>query len=110
MCNDSYPDVINTSEWFGSNQDFWPASGFDIEDGPEEVELVEEGLWTDEGKYFKRELIIKHADYPGAFYKLYVTLSGSYFTDYHYNTCDKMIRVKKVEKIIHVWQSVGGSE
>lgn len=47
------------------------------------VEVVEAGEWIDNGKYSFKDTIVRH---HGTYYQISESRSGSYFTDYHYDT------------------------
>lgn len=69
-------------------------------------EKVEETDWVDEGKYQHCEVIFKIPD--GRHFSFFVTRSGSYFTEYHFQFDSDVTEVKKVteyQKIEH-WVGV----
>ena len=73
------------------------------EDHPE-IEEVEEGDWTEQGKYSYCETIVKVGE---DYYGVSQSRSGSYFTDYHYDD-PEVYRVKrKVEiKEVVTWEAM----
>lgn len=50
-----------------------------------DYEVVEDGDWISEGKYEYKEIVFK---FEGKYYRLSDSRSGSYFTDYHYESED----------------------
>lgn len=73
-------------------------------DEDEAIKIVENGGWSDDGKYSMRTSIFKYND---KFYELCETRSGSYYTDYDYHE-PKINEVVPVERVITttVWTRV----
>lgn len=76
---------------------------------PEGYEIVDSGDWIDDGKYSYKETVFKADD--GNFYSLISSRSGSYFSDYYYDSEDwgDEVEVSQVEKIAVtkiVWCSI----
>ena len=63
----------------------------------EKFEWIEESGWEDEGKYSYKDMIFKFED---KFYRVNISRSGSYFSDYYYSYEDwgKEIECNEVEK------------
>lgn len=55
----------------------------DVLDDLDEIECVEEGDWTTDGKYQARTNIYKHLP-TGRFVAVHDSRSGSYYSDYEY--------------------------
>jgi hypothetical protein len=73
----------------------------------EGLTLIEDGEWVSEGKYDYRESIIRD-DNTGKFYNVGEGRSGSYFTDYYYDSEDwpeelELNEVAKVEVKKYEW-------
>lgn len=64
-------------------------------------EVVEEGEWTDGGKYQDKEVIFKDV-ITGKHYSFNITRSGSYFSHYEYEIWDKPVEVVQEVKMIIV--------
>lgn len=72
------------------------------------ITLIEEGQWASEGKYERAAYIFQ---FEGKFYRVKDSRTGSYFTDYFYESggwrdeveCEE---VEKVEVISHQWKRV----
>lgn len=64
-----------------------------------EVELIEEGDWSDDGKFSSAEYIFK---LDGKFYSFHAYRSGSYFTEYHYEYDTDVTEVEQVTETITV--------
>jgi hypothetical protein len=77
-----------------------------IDDLPEEFEEVEDGDWTQDGKYQFSTSIVRH-DPTGRFFAIHNTRSGSYHTDWYYQE-PSVNEVRQVEKVITVteWEPV----
>lgn len=72
------------------------------------LEPVEESEWEDGGKYQHKEYIFK---YEGKFYTIDDCRSGSYYSDYYYESGDwegeiECPEVEQVEKIVKEWQVI----
>jgi hypothetical protein len=76
-------------------------------DLPEGFEEVDEGDWTQEGKYQTNKCVVKHTA-TGKCFEIYQRRSGSYHTDWYYNTPDVGNEVRKVTKTITIeeWEAV----
>ena len=73
---------------------------------PEGYSIVEVGDWIDDGKYSSQSTIFKADD--GNFYQLNNSRSGSYFSDYYYDSDDwgdevECTQVRQVEVVKTVW-------
>jgi len=74
-----------------------------------QVSVVEQGDWINDGKYQNMEIIFTDGD---RFYSGSISRSGSYFTDYTYESewCGEdpaeINEVRKVTKTIEVWEAV----
>jgi hypothetical protein len=80
-------------------EDIWIKSGFTNSEGElEKAEEVEDGEWIDDGKYQHKEFIFT---YGGKFYCMYITRSGSYFTDYDYQIdgADEVVKITETVTI-----------
>jgi hypothetical protein len=80
-------------------EEIWSEGGFTNSAGVyEEVEEAEDGEWIDEGKYQHKEYVFA---YNGKFYSMYITRSGSYFTDYHYEIdgADEVVKITETVTI-----------
>lgn len=73
-------------------------------DDSDEFSVVEKGEWISEGKYQSKTIIFKDSD---SFYRLNITRSGSYHTEWYYDfeyektfQCDE---VELKEIIIKTW-------
>lgn len=66
------------------------------EDSP--FKIIKTSSWTAEGKYETCSFIFKHED---KFFRVYESRSGSYFTEYHYESqdWDDEIDCEEVEEI-----------
>ena len=71
----------------------------------EKYEIVEEGEWISGGKWEHKETIFKDTE-TGQCYKICVSRSGSYYSDYYYEDDYEAVAVKPVEKVITVWEEV----
>lgn len=73
-----------------------------------ELRVVEQGDWVSEGKYERCEVIFTDGE---RFYSATAMRSGSYYSDYTYNSewddgDDDVVEVHKVTKTIEVWEAV----
>lgn len=73
-----------------------------------ELRVVEEGDWLSEGKYESCEVIFTDGE---RFYSAEATRSGSYFSDYTYNSewddgDADVVEVRKVTKTVEIWEAV----
>lgn len=73
-----------------------------------ELRVVEEGDWISEGKYESCEVIFTDGE---RFYSATAMRSGSYFSDYTYNSewddgDADVVEVRKATKTIEVWEVV----
>lgn len=73
-----------------------------------DLTVVEVGDWVSEGKYESNEVIFKDGE---RFYSATAMRSGSYFSDYSYNSewddgDADVVEVRKVAKTIEVWEAV----
>jgi len=66
-----------------------------------DYEIVEVGVWIDEGKYQNATTIVK--DKEGLFWAAYATKSGSYFSDYEYQYEEELTQVEKKEVLVTQW-------
>lgn len=73
-----------------------------------EYKVIENGEWTDDGKYSYSYVVISPITNPDIYYIIYRSRSGSYYADYYYDIEDekklKLFQVEKVERIIHDWK------
>ncbi|MNT54882.1 hypothetical protein D3C72_1920750 [compost metagenome] len=89
------------------------ASVADVEDMAREyysggLRVVEVGDWISEGKYESCDVIFTDGE---RFYRATASRSGSYFSDYTYNSewddgDAHVVEVRKVAKTIEVWEAV----
>lgn len=73
-----------------------------------ELRVVEEGDWVSDGKYESCEVIFTDGE---RFYTATALRSGSYYSDYAYesewNDGDaEIVEVRKVTKTIEVWEAI----
>jgi hypothetical protein len=79
--------------------DFGADSYFDIED-IEDTEIIEEGDFVSEGKYEVCETVFK---YKGELFSVVQSRSGSYYTDYYYDTPSfYAVEPKVITKTVYV--------
>lgn len=73
----------------------------------DQYELIEEGDWSDEGKFQSQEVVFKDI-LTGKHYAFGVTRSGSYFTSYEFEVWDTAVEVQKITKTITVerWEII----
>lgn len=69
-------------------------------------ETVEDGEWTDGGKYQDKEVIFQDVK-TGKHYAFYITRSGSYFSHYEYEVYDKAFEVVKETRTVEITEWVG---
>ena len=75
------------------------------EDIYNQFETIEEGNWTDDGKYsFLEDCIIKHIP-TETFWSIGQSRSGSYYSDYYYGDIG-FGQVEKKTKTIEYWADV----
>ena len=77
-------------------------------DIPDNVKIIEEGDWIDDGKYSFQEIVFSMDD---KFYEISNSRSGSYFSDYYYDWEEwddevEVSEVRKIEVIKTKWISV----
>jgi hypothetical protein len=70
----------------------------------EDYELIEKGVWEDEGKYSYKSSIFK--DKEGKFWDVSATRSGSYFTHYEWMYEEEIIEVEQTEVLVTQWVAV----
>lgn len=73
-----------------------------------DLKVVEVGDWISEGKYESCEVIFTDGEH---YYSATAVRSGSYFSDYSYNSewddgDADVVEVRKVTKTIEVWEAV----
>lgn len=76
----------------------------------ENFKCVHDGAWEDDGKYDLREKIFQDTN-TNKFYGLYDSRSGSYYTDYWYESDDwkdevQLQEVEAKQKTITEWKAV----
>jgi hypothetical protein len=74
-----------------------------FEEEDESIEIVEDGEWTENGKYSYKDTIVKYQD---TYYQISESRSGSYFTDYHYNDPDIYQVARREEPIIKTFWDI----
>lgn len=77
-------------------KEMFEGDGLDGFGHDDQSEVIEEGDWTDEGKYSYSESIIRFGD---KFYSIQQSRSGSYYTDYYYND-PEITEVTRQEKTV----------
>lgn len=88
--------------------DFGPEKLLEIwREKDDRFDLIEEGDWSDEGKFSSQEVIFKDI-LTGKHYAFGVTRSGSYFSDYFYEVWDTATEVQKIIRPITIesWEIV----
>lgn len=75
---------------------------------PDNVKIVEQGEWIDDGKYSFQEIVF---EMDGKTYEICNSRSGSYFSDYYYDSEDwgdevVVTEVRKIEVMQTKWVSV----
>ena len=75
-------------------------------DNHETYDVVEETQTIDEGKYQYCQVIFcrRGQKETGPYFSLGVSCSGSYFSDYHWEYELECSEVKRVEKVIQIWE------
>lgn len=77
---------------------------FGIDDLPEDWEEIDNGEWTDEGKYSYNTTIVSK---NGKFFAIDQSRSGSYFSDYYYTQAEVYeVKRKEETKIVVSWVRV----
>jgi hypothetical protein len=67
----------------------------------EELLVVDDGDWIDDGKYSHRTVVVA---YYKKFYAIDENRSGSYYTDYEYGE-PSVYEVEAVQKTITTWEA-----
>lgn len=77
---------------------------FGIDDLPEDWDEIDDGNWTDEGKYsYMTRIVAKN----GKFFAIDQSRSGSYFSDYYYTTAEVYeVARKEIVTTVVKWEPV----
>lgn len=77
-----------------------------MNDGNDELVLVDSGEWEQDGKYQNCYFIYKHNE-TGEHFRMWIGRSGSYHTDWDYNFYDtQLTKVREEEVVTTVWKAV----
>jgi hypothetical protein len=84
-----------------------------FEDGTDDFELIHKDRWEQDGKSQYQQVIYKAKD-DGKYYSLWVSRSGSPFTDWYYDQFEyakegdtvELTEMTKVEKTVVSWEAV----
>lgn len=80
-------------------EEIYSEGGFTNSEGDfVETKKVEDGEWTDEGKYQHKDVIFT---YDGKFYCMYISRSGGYYTGYDYEIegYDEVVKITETVTI-----------
>jgi hypothetical protein len=85
-------------------KELFDADGIDGFGHDADSEVIDEGDWTDEGKYSFNSSVVRYLD---KFYIINQSRSGSYYSDYYYND-PEIYEVSRSEKTVVqvVWTKV----
>jgi len=75
-----------------------------LTDDSDKYTVIEIGEWQDQGKWSNLSVIFREGD--GPYYELWVSRTGSYFTDYDFEFFLDCTEVKQVETITKIWKPV----